>query len=120
MMYDTVAYLTGVPMGRHRLFERISPKKSWEGTIAGGITVIIGALLINRLFPVLDRTFWVVIALIVMVFGTFGDLTESLLKRSLGVKDSGKLLPGHGGVLDRLDAWFFVIPVALVYLSVAY
>lgn len=117
MLNDTAAFIVGVHLGRHRLFERISPKKSWEGTIGGGVTVIIAAFFINEVFPVLERTEWLVVALIVVIFGVYGDLVESLLKRRLGIKDSGSLLPGHGGILDRVDAWLFVIPVVWVYLN---
>ncbi len=117
MLNDSVAFLVGVPFGRRRLFKSVSPKKSWEGTVGGGLSVIIAAFFINRLFPVLGTTEWIVVAFITVVFGIYGDLVESLLKRRLGIKDSGKLLPGHGGVLDRLDAWFFVIPVVWVYLN---
>jgi phosphatidate cytidylyltransferase len=117
MLNDTAAFLVGVPLGRHRLFERISPKKSWEGTIGGGVAVIIAAFFINGIFPILVRTEWIIVAFIVVIFGVYGDLVESLLKRRLGIKDSGSLLPGHGGILDRVDAWLFVIPVVWVYLN---
>jgi phosphatidate cytidylyltransferase len=117
MVNDTAAYLVGVPLGRHRLFERVSPKKTWEGTIGGGITVLAAAFFMNRLFPMLGNTTWLIIAVLVSVFGVYGDLVESLFKRGLGVKDSGKMLPGHGGILDRVDSWFFVIPAVWVYLS---
>lgn len=120
MLNDTVAYLVGVPLGRHRLFERVSPKKSWEGTIGGGIAVLAGSLFMSDLFPVLERINWIALAAIVVVFGTYGDLVESLLKRVAGIKDSGTLLPGHGGILDRVDAWFFVVPAVLVYLSLTF
>ena len=117
MINDTVAYLVGVPFGNNRLFKSVSPKKSWEGTLGGGAAVIAAALFMTRLFPLLDRTNWLVVGVIVIVFGVYGDLVESLFKRRLGIKDSGKLLPGHGGVLDRIDAWLFVIPASWVYFN---
>ncbi len=117
MVNDTSAFLIGVPLGRHRLFKRVSPKKSWEGAVGAGFVVLIAAFFMDELFPVLDKIHWITIAVLVIVFGTFGDLVESYFKRGLGIKDSGKLLPGHGGVLDRIDAWFFVIPAVLVYLN---
>ncbi|MGF1583978.1 MAG: phosphatidate cytidylyltransferase [Bacteroidales bacterium] len=116
MVNDTAAYLVGVPFGRHRLFESVSPKKTWEGTIGGGLTVLAASFLIKSIFPLPGHSSWMVIAAIIAVFGIYGDLLESLYKRGLGVKDSGKLLPGHGGVLDRVDAWLFVIPIVWVYL----
>lgn len=115
MLNDTAAFLIGVRFGRNRLFERISPKKTWEGTICGGIVALAAAFFMSGLFQVLDRIEWLVVALIVAVFGIYGDLVESLFKRRLGIKDSGQLLPGHGGILDRLDAWLLVIPVVWVY-----
>jgi phosphatidate cytidylyltransferase len=117
MVNDTAAYLVGVPLGRHRLYERVSPKKSWEGTIGGGFAVLTVALFMNRFIPLLDTMTWLVIGMIVIIFGTYGDLVESLFKRGQGVKDSGNLLPGHGGILDRVDAWLFVIPAVWVYLN---
>jgi phosphatidate cytidylyltransferase len=116
MINDTAAYLVGVPFGRHRLFESVSPKKSWEGTIGGGLTVLAASIPVNYIFPMPGQSRWLVIAAIIAVFGVYGDLVESFYKRGLGVKDSGNLLPGHGGVLDRVDAWLLVIPVIWVYL----
>lgn len=114
---DTGAYLVGMSIGRHRLFERISPKKSWEGAIGGAVLTLICSLWLHLLMGALDRTDWLFLALIVSVFGVFGDLTESLFKRSAGQKDSGKIIPGHGGLLDRIDSILFVMPIAAVYLS---
>ena len=100
---DSGAYLVGISIGRHRLFERISPKKSWEGAIGGAVLTLICALWLHLLMGALNRTDWLILALIVSVFGVFGDLTESLFKRSVGQKDSGKIIPGHCGLLDRID-----------------
>jgi phosphatidate cytidylyltransferase len=113
---DSGAYLVGMSIGRHRLFERISPKKSWEGAIGGALLTLICALWLHLIMGALERTDWLVLALIVSVFGVFGDLTESLFKRSVGQKDSGKIIPGHGGLLDRIDSILFVMPLAAVYL----
>lgn len=117
MINDTAAFLVGVPLGKRRLFESVSPKKSWEGTIGGGIAVLTAAGFMNRIFPLLDNTKWLATGLIVLVFGVYGDLVESHFKRGLGIKDTGKILPGHGGILDRIDAWVLVIPVVWVYLK---
>lgn len=115
---DSFAYLFGVSLGKHRLWERISPKKSWEGFIGGGLmTIIISALAVRFYFPDLSLEI-MGLAIIVVVFGTFGDLFESQLKRQFGVKDSGTALPGHGGFLDRFDSFLFIIPVAIIYLQI--
>ena len=113
---DTGAYLFGITLGKHRLFERISPKKSWEGAIGGAISVVGIAFLFAYLLPYISLTNWIILGLIVCVFGVFGDLVESLLKRSLNIKDSGTLLPGHGGFLDRFDAVIFSTPAFFAYL----
>ncbi len=113
---DTGAYCVGSLIGKHRLFERISPKKSWEGSIGGGILAIVSALVIAHFFPIMSMVEWAGLALMVVVFGTWGDLTESLLKRQLQIKDSGTFLPGHGGLLDRFDSALMAIPAAAVYL----
>jgi phosphatidate cytidylyltransferase len=113
---DTGAYLVGMSIGRHRLFERISPKKSWEGAIGGAVLTLICAFWLHLIMGALGRTDWLILALIVSVFGVFGDLTESLFKRSVGQKDSGKIIPGHGGLLDRIDSILFVMPLSAVYL----
>lgn len=115
---DTFAYLTGMLFGKHRMFERISPKKSWEG-FAGGLTF---AIIVGILFAVFSNTcsflFWTGFSITVVAFGTWGDLVESLFKRTLGVKDSGNIIPGHGGVLDRLDSTILAIPAIAVYMLV--
>ena len=119
---DTGAYLCGTLFGKHKLFPRISPKKSWEGSIGGGILVLVVAGVIgyfaniNATPHMLSTPAWVGLGLVVVVFGTWGDLIESLLKRTLGVKDSGNILPGHGGMLDRFDSSLLSIPAAVVYL----
>ena len=89
-VYDSGAYLFGTALGKHRLFERISPKKSWEGVIGGGFTAILTGILMSRLFLAIDLLNWIIISVILVVFGTFGDLIESMLKRSFNMKDSGK------------------------------
>jgi len=122
-MNDTGAYLCGSLLGKHKLFPRISPGKSWEGSIGGGIIVIAIAVLIwyvtdkydvNEL--ALTAFEWAGLGLTVVIFGTWGDLVESLFKRTLGIKDSGNILPGHGGMLDRFDSSLMAIPAAVVYL----
>lgn len=115
---DTGAYVVGSTLGRHRLFERISPKKSWEGFFGGlAFCVILGACL-NLVIPgLLSTTQWIVMGILISIFSTWGDLCESLLKRTAGVKDSGKILPGHGGILDRFDSELLASPVIFIYLS---
>jgi len=113
---DTGAYCVGSLIGKHRLFERISPKKSWEGSIGGGIFSIASSLGFAHFFPFMPGWQWVGLAIVVVIFGTWGDLTESLMKRQLGIKDSGNILPGHGGMLDRFDSALMAIPAAVVYL----
>ena len=122
-MNDTGAYLCGSLLGKHKLFPRISPGKSWEGSIGGGILVIAVAVLVwyladqyqlNQLG--LTAVEWAGLGLTVVIFGTWGDLVESLFKRTLGIKDSGNILPGHGGMLDRFDSSLLAIPAAVVYL----
>lgn len=112
---DTGAYLVGRAFGKTKLFERISPNKTWEGAIGGAVF----ALLAGFLFAYFSSSHighWMVIAGLITVFGTLGDLTESQIKRSVGVKDSGNLLPGHGGILDRFDGVLFSAPFVLTYL----
>lgn len=111
--HDTFAYLTGSMFGKHPLYKAISPKKTWEGSIGGFGFALIAAYIISVFSPELETWHWFSIALIITVFGTIGDLAESLLKRQADVKDSGKLLPGHGGILDRFDSVLFVSPIVL-------
>ncbi len=117
---DTFAYLSGVTFGKHRLFERISPKKSWEGCIISLIITVLGSSLFAKIPYFQGDVFetpyeWIGFAFIVVVFGTYGDLVQSMYKRAANVKDSGKLLPGHGGILDRFDSFFFALPAGFIY-----
>jgi phosphatidate cytidylyltransferase len=116
---DTSAYLIGSMFGRHKMFPRISPQKSWEG-FAGGLVVTLSAsLLFAGLFSGLMAAAHhrIALAAIVVVFATWGDLVESLMKRNFEVKDSGKLLPGHGGILDRMDSVILAVPAAYIYIE---
>lgn len=116
---DTFAYLTGMMFGKHRLFERISPKKSWEGFI-GGACFAVGVSITFAHFAggQLGIVGWIGFALITVAFGTWGDLIESLIKRTLNVKDSGNMIPGHGGILDRMDSTILAIPAVVAYLII--
>lgn len=120
---DTGAYCCGSLFGKHKLFPRISPGKSWEGSVGGGVFVLAAAALVWYLTDSYDMNptgmgmwEWMGLGLVVVVFGTWGDLVESLFKRTLGIKDSGNILPGHGGMLDRFDSSLLAIPAAVVYL----
>ncbi len=127
-MNDTGAYCTGSLLGKHKLFPRVSPGKSWEGSIGGAIIVVLVSLALswvdsNHVLESLGATEtglsqmeWVGLGLVVVVFGTLGDLVESLFKRTLGIKDSGHILPGHGGMLDRFDSSLMAIPASVIYL----
>jgi phosphatidate cytidylyltransferase len=114
---DTGAYLTGAAFGRHRLMERISPKKSWEGCVGGALISVLAAWLISGWLGTVSVIDWIVIALLISITGTFGDLIESMLKRSAGVKDSGKIMPGHGGFLDRFDSTLVSFPFVFLFVS---
>ncbi|MFW5687333.1 MAG: phosphatidate cytidylyltransferase [Bacteroidota bacterium] len=113
---ESGAYLVGTAIGRRRLFERISPKKTWEGTSGGGVLCLITAAIISMFFKELSFINWMVMGVLVVVFSTYGDLFESMLKRSIKTKDSGTILPGHGGILDRFDGVIMAIPFVFVYL----
>lgn len=119
---DTGAYCTGSLFGKHKLFPRVSPAKSWEGSVGGGVLVLVVAAVIGYLANngadahTLNIYQWMGLGLTVCIFGTWGDLVESLFKRTLGIKDSGNILPGHGGMLDRFDSSLMAIPAAVVYL----
>lgn len=114
---DTFAYLVGRNFGKTKLYEKISPNKTVEGALGGLIAGIIAAFIIAKYVTVLSLTNWIMIAIIVFIFGSLGDLIESKFKREAGVKDSGNFIPGHGGFLDRLDSIIFAAPFVYVYLQ---
>jgi len=118
--YDTGAYLYGKQFGRHKLFERISPKKTWEGTIAGSVIALLIATGLYFLVKDIHLVDWYALTFLVLIFGTFGDLVESLIKRSLSIKDSGSILPGHGGILDRFDTIFISAPFVFLYFLIRF
>jgi phosphatidate cytidylyltransferase len=113
---DTGAYLVGSLIGKHKLFPRVSPGKSWEGCIGGAVLTYLIVILIADWYTIIHLRDWMVIATILIVIGTLGDLVESLYKRSIQVKDSGNILPGHGGVLDRFDSLLMATPFVFTYL----
>jgi phosphatidate cytidylyltransferase len=113
---DTFAYLTGRWIGKHKLLERLSPKKTIEGFAGGLIGALVVGYILSLFWLEMNLIHWLIFAAIVSVVGTIGDLFESALKRSAGVKDAGNLIPGHGGILDRLDSFLFSAPVAYFYL----
>ncbi len=113
---DAGAYIVGSLLGKHKLFPRISPGKSWEGSIGGALISYGIAFIISGWYNSITFIDWIVIATILIIIGTLGDLVESLLKRSLGLKDSGSLLPGHGGILDRFDSLIMSVPFIFTYL----
>jgi len=115
---DTTAYLTGISLGKHKLFKKISPKKSWEGFIGGTLFTLLVAFFLSKFLIILENTDWLIIGVIISVAGVYGDLVESLMKRSIGLKDSGKILPGHGGMLDRIDSVLLSSPLVFMYLVV--
>ena len=123
---DTGAYLSGSLFGKHKLFPRVSPGKSWEGSVGGGILVLAVAAFLGwyensgihegAVELAMSIPQWMGLGLVVVFFGTWGDLVESLFKRTIGIKDSGNILPGHGGMLDRFDSSLMAIPAAVVYI----
>jgi phosphatidate cytidylyltransferase len=115
---DSGAYFAGTLFGKHRLFERISPKKSWEGFWGGAALATAMTYALSLYFQTLTIVDWLIIGLIIVVGGTFGDLVESLLKRSIEIKDSGDSLPGHGGFLDRFDGLLISAPFIVAYLEI--
>jgi len=124
---DTFAYLVGKSIGKHKLFERVSPKKTIEGFLGGAIFAAFAGFLISKLYIQPNPDFssksiliWTIIAVIVSIFGTIGDLIESKFKRIAGVKDSGAIMPGHGGILDRLDSVIFVAPIIFLFYQILY
>ncbi len=114
---DTGAYLAGISFGRHRLMERISPRKTWEGFFGGLIIAALVAWLLAGWLGAVNTPRWIVISVIISVTGTYGDLIESMLKRSAGVKDSGNIMPGHGGFLDRFDSTIISFPMVYLFIS---
>lgn len=124
---DTFAYLIGKSMGKHKLFERVSPKKTIEGFLGGMVFAAFAGFLISKFYIQPNPAFssksiliWTIIALIVSIFGTIGDLIESKFKRIAGIKDSGSIMPGHGGILDRLDSVIFVAPIIFLFYQILY
>ncbi|HEY5692593.1 MAG TPA: phosphatidate cytidylyltransferase [Cyclobacteriaceae bacterium] len=115
---DTGAYFAGTLFGKRKLFERISPKKSWEGAVGGAILAVVFALIISDYFDSLEKWQWLTISAIIIVGGIYGDLIESLLKRSIEIKDSGVSLPGHGGFLDRFDGLLISAPFIVAFLEI--
>ena len=116
-IYDSAAYVFGVSFGKHRLFERHSPKKSWEGFIGGSAVTLIAGWGLTLIFTDLNIVDWLIIPILIIIGGTYGDLAESMFKRSINQKDSGNLIPGHGGILDRFDAIFLSSPLVFTYLQ---
>ena len=116
---DIFAYLTGMAFGKHKLFERISPKKTIEGSLGGLVMTVVTAYLVNHYWLNFWSTWEMIgLAAVVVVFGSLGDLCESMMKRQAGVKDSGNVIPGHGGILDRFDATFLAVPAVWCYLMI--
>jgi phosphatidate cytidylyltransferase len=117
-LFDTGAYIVGSLIGKHKLMEKISPGKTWEGLI-GGLIISIGiAIILSMLTHIITRTDWLIISIITAISGTLGDLVESGIKRNALIKDSGKILPGHGGILDRIDSILLSIPFVTLYLLI--
>lgn len=114
---DVFAYIVGSLIGKHKLYEKVSPKKTWEGSIGGLIFTMAAAYILSQFFNIYDLNTWLVLGFIISTFASLGDLIESMIKRQVGVKDSGSIMPGHGGVLDRFDGVIFAIPAVYVYLS---
>ena len=115
---DTGAYFAGTRFGKTKLFERVSPKKSWEGFLGGAFLAIVVAFVLSQYFVVLEDWKWLVIAGIIIIAGTYGDLIESLFKRSIEIKDSGSVLPGHGGFMDRFDGLLLSAPFITAFLKI--
>ena len=114
---DTGAYFAGVNFGKTKLFERVSPKKSWEGSLGGTILALLMTFGVAHFFQSLELYSWLIIAAIIIIAGTYGDLVESMFKRSILIKDSGSTIPGHGGFLDRFDGLLLAVPFIVVYLE---
>jgi phosphatidate cytidylyltransferase len=114
---DTFAYLSGMMLGKHKLFERITPKKTWEGFFGGMIATILISGLLFKFSGFESLVLWMILGAIISVVSVFGDFVESMFKRAAGLKDSGNIIPGHGGILDRIDSLLFVFPVVLVFIK---
>jgi phosphatidate cytidylyltransferase len=115
---DTGAYFSGKTFGKTKLFKRVSPGKTWEGSLGGGLASILVAILLSRFFLELTIWQWICMSVIIVVAGNYGDLVESSFKRSLEIKDSGSTIPGHGGFLDRFDGWLLASPFVAVFLEI--
>lgn len=115
---DTFAYLVGRTFGKHKLAPRISPNKTWEGFFGGVIATLVAGFVMHYYLDFMPLVGWLGLAIIVLIFGTTGDLFESAIKRSFNLKDSGNFMPGHGGILDRIDSLLFVLPLAYFYLRI--
>lgn len=115
---DSGAYFAGSLMGKRKLFERISPKKTWEGLIGGAVFSVLAAFIYGQYYTQLELWKWLGIAVIIVITGTLGDLVESLFKRSIAIKDSGSIIPGHGGFLDRFDGLLLSMPFILTFLKI--
>lgn len=115
---DSFAYIVGSTIGRTKLFKAISPKKTVEGTLGGFVFTMIAAYFLGKYEPIISPLQWIILAAVIVVFGTLGDLIESKFKRAAGVKDSGAIIPGHGGMLDRLDSMVFAAPFAFLTLNI--
>lgn len=113
---DSGAYCIGCLFGKNKMFERISPKKSWEGFAGGAVVAIIAGYVMSLFFDVLNTWQWMLMAAVVVAAGTFGDLIESCMKREMKIKDSGNILPGHGGILDRFDSCILAVPAVVILL----
>ncbi len=113
---DTGAYIVGKNLGKHKLFERVSPNKTWEGSFGGMVFTGIGAIILFQFWPSFNLMVWIGAAVLISIFANLGDLMESAFKRNANMKDSGKIMPGHGGVLDRFDAILLNAPIILAYL----
>ena len=114
---DTGAFCFGCTLGRHKMFERVSPKKTWEGFAGGAMVAVVAGYVMSLYFNIMDMYQWMGMALVVVVFATLGDLIESSMKREMQIKDSGNMLPGHGGILDRFDSTLLAIPAVIIYLN---
>ena len=115
---DSFAYFVGSLIGRTKLFTAVSPKKTIEGTLGGFVFTMVAAFILGKYEPIISPLQWMVLAAVIVIFGTLGDLIESKFKRSAGVKDSGAIIPGHGGMLDRLDSMVFAAPFAYLTLNI--